>query len=61
MTKERAGPGNGPKPHNTVKLQIEEKEIQSVRVILLAAYLLAAVVIALVVYTRGELAEWMGG
>lgn len=60
MTKERAGP---PKPRSTIKLQlqIEEKEVQRVRMILLAAYLLAAVVIGLVVYTRGELAEWMGG
>lgn len=49
------------KPRNTVQLQIEEKEIQRVRVILLGAYLLAAIVIGLVVYTRGELAEWMGG
>lgn len=48
------------KPRSTVKLQIEEKEIQRVRVILLGAYLLAFVGFVCVVYARGELADWMG-
>jgi len=40
-------------------VEVNEEEVQRVRVILLAAYLLVFAAFAAIVYARGELIDWI--